>query len=703
VAVPKATLLARIRPARRLDPALPLIVAGIAVACLFVAAMLIATDGHFVAQVVDLYLVCQYARAMAEGHPFQYNPGEPPSTGATSILHTAWLGVGHAVGFRGEWLVAFAIATGFVLYLASIVVALRLGRRLAGEREGLLSGALVALGGPVVWGFLYGSDIALFLFLCLWLLDRMVAAWSTGAMAGAVVAASLVALARPEGLLLAIAFGLAWTFGSGRAGRRAGAWVPTAVGLALLAAMRLVTGQWIGSSVADKSLVAGYGVMAAAGVVAEYAVDVVRGLLLGFYPSQAPVGFLRGWAPFYFPPLGLLLVLATLARSRSPERRAARWWAGAVAVVALALSPNLFLGVQFNRYVLWTIPGLLVLAASGLGVVTRLLAGADAALDRSLFHAGAWLLVVLAALSTLRFAVVYGDMAGEVYRRDVATAEWIVRRLPRGVAMANLATSVEYLTGHRNLNLHGVTSPAFFGGRATERDAGSLEGLARMPSAERPPYLLTTRSAAEGSATVRAIVDGPPLFQTSSGGDEIEIYRVRYDLVDAGGRLYLPRAAEALAGLREVDRLNVGDPRDEAAHRYRVRSRLGNAALGATVRVERYAAGERVADAGRAVLGSEAFDVRATPGRDLVLVLRTAPAMEANVLRLGATSLVELAFAEAAVAVKLDGQPALELRGRPAAGWDDWVLRLPGSLVKTDRPRLEIAGRYASFRYWVYQ
>lgn len=701
--LPHAVPSARSVLGTRLHPTFLLVVAGLLVALLFAAAMLSATDGHFVPQVVDLYLVCQYARAMAEGHPFQYNAGEPPSSGATSVLYTSWLAVGHAAGLRGEWLVALAIATGAALYLGAILLAVRSGRRLVGEREGVLAGALVALGGPVVWGFLYGSDIALFMFLCLWLLERMVAAWTTGAVGGAVVAASLIPLARPEGLVLAIAFGIAWTFGAGRGRGRPVVWVPAAVGIALWLLMRLVTGEWTFSSVADKSLVASYGVVATAGVVAEYAVDVVRGLLLGFYPPQAPVGFSRGWASLYFPPLGLLLVLAALVRARAPERRAAQWWSGAVAVVALALSPNLFLGVHFNRYVLWAVPGLLVLAAAGLGVLTRLFAGGDAPLDRSLFRAGAALLLVLGAFSTVRFAVLYGEMAADVYHRDVAAADWIKRHLPRGVGLANLATSVEYLTGHRNLNLHGVTSPAFFGGRATERDAGALEGLARLPETDRPAYLIATRSGAERNAVVRALADGPPLFQSASGADEIEIYRIRYDLVGTNARHYLPQTADAVAGLREVDRLNVGDPRDEAAHGYRVRSRLGNASLGATVRVEAYARGERVADAGRAVLGSEAFEVRTVPGRELVVVLRTAPAVDAAVLRVGAGGIAGLSFPEAGVAVKVDGQPAGAFRLEPAAGWDEWILRLPGSLVRAERTRLELAGRYASFYYWAYQ
>jgi hypothetical protein len=665
--------------------------------------MLSATDGHFVPQVVDLYVVCQYARALAEGHPFQYNAGEAPSTGATSLLHTAWLALGHAAGARGEWLIAFAIATGVGLYVGTVVLTVRVGRALGGEREGLLAAALVALGGPVVWGFLYGSDIALFMFLCLWLLERMLTAWATGRLRGAVAAACLVALARPEGLLVAIALGLAWTFGPGHRRFRPAAWVPAAVGLALLGLMRALTGSWIGSSVADKSLLASHGLAATLGVVSEYVVDVLRGLLLGLYPSQAAVGFSRGWASLYFPPLGLLLVIVALARARSPERRAARWWTGTVAVVALALTPNLFLGVHFNRYVLWAVPGLLALAAVGLGALARLLSAGDPAADRSLFRAGAALLLLLGAFSTLRFAVLYGDMAADVYHRDVATAQWISRHLPRGVAMANLATSVEYLTGHRNLNLHGVTSPAFFGGRATERDAGVLEGLARVPAAERPAYLIVTRAGAESNPVVRALIDGPALFQTASGGDEIEIYRTRYDLVGTNVHPRLARTVEAVARLREVDRLNVADGRDEAAHAYEVRSRLGGAGLGATVRVAPYPDGGVVADAGRAVLGREAFDLTTVPGRDLVLVLRTAEAMDATVLRLGSTSVASLTFPEAGLAVKLDGQAGGTFRLNPGRGWDEWVVRLPGSLVRKDRSRIELAGRYASFYYWAYQ
>src|SRR5688572_9494737 len=154
-----------------------LLAVAVVVALGFVASMLAATRAQFVPQVSDLYLACQYARAMAEGHPFQYNPGEAASTGATSLLHTAWLAAAHFAGIRGEALVAFAILSGAGFFVLTVVLAARIGGRLGGARVGVLAGALVALNGPLAWGFMYGADVALFMLLATWLLDRLLAGW----------------------------------------------------------------------------------------------------------------------------------------------------------------------------------------------------------------------------------------------------------------------------------------------------------------------------------------------------------------------------------------------------------------------------------------------------------------------------------------------------------------------------------------------
>jgi hypothetical protein len=683
----------------------------LAVVLAFLSAMLTATSGRFVPQVVDLYLVCQYAKALAEGHPFRYHAGEPASTGATSLLYTLWLGFWHTLGVRGEALVAAAITTGALLYAASVALAVRTGRRLLGEREGLLAGGLLALGGPVVWSFLYGSDIALFLFLCLLLFDRWLSAFDTGRFTGVAIAGSLLALARPEGLPLGLLLAVFAFLGASPASRsdRARALLPVLAAALPLTLQRVLTGRWLGSSLADKSLLANYSPADAAFLVSAYAVDVVRGLLLGFYPAESPIGFARGNAPFFFPPLALLFVLLALAAAVPPLRFPSRTFVASILLVGLLAGANTFMGVHHNRYLLWTFPILLVLTAVGLSRLTRLLAPADPRLERALFRAGALLFLVLGFLSTVHFAAAYGAAAGEIARRELPMAEWIRANLPADAIVANAATSVDYLTGRRGLNLHGVTSPAFFGGRAAEREAGLFEALSRLPEGERPTHLLSSASGQRGSPLLRELADSPPVFATLSLGDELQLFRLREGLA---GRQARPRSLPSLAAVRgreEVDRLNVCDARDENEHGYAYESRLGELRLNGTVKIADYPAGEgdpgplRLADSGRVILGGETFRVRTRGGRDLFVVLRTSATAEAIVMRATGSLGHGFEIPESRIEVLAGEKPAARASFRAGPGWSEVVLRIPQSVVLEGATDLELRGRYAAYHYWFYQ
>jgi hypothetical protein len=690
-----------------MSPVRALLLLGVLVACGFLGLMLFVTDGHFVAQTPDLYVIGQYARALAEGHPFQYNAGEAPTTGATSVLLTAILAVAHALGARGEGLVAFAILLGTALYLGSILLAHRVATDLAGPREGMLAGALVALGGPTVWAYLYGSDIALFLFLALLVLERWLAFWRDGRPEGFALAASLLALARPEGLPIALALGAASLLRpAGSRRERVLPWAPAATGMLLVVGLRLATGSWLGTSVADKALLPSYGIVHSLDVAAKYGVDVVRGLLLGLYPSEAPVGFSAGQSAFVFPPLGLVFILLVAIRAPSDVRLPLRVWLALTAVVFALVGPNVFMGVQFNRYLMWAFPGLLALVAAGLGHATRLVAREDGALERTLFRTMGGLFLVLGLLATARFAAVYAEMAASTWLREIPTAEWIRDNLPPGVAIANGATSIEYLTGHRNLNLHGVTSPGFGGTRAVEKEAGYFEALGRLPVSERPPYLLVPRSGFENSTLVPLLADGPPVFETGSLGDDFLLFRARWELLDRGPHLFRPNSLAAVAGLEEVDRLNTCDRADEAAHGYRFRTRRADLVLGGSVRIDDYplpAGSVTVADGGRAILGYESFDVSARRGRPLVVVLRSHPNLEVRVLGSHGGFVRRLEIPEARLVVQTQGREVARLELENAPGWNEHVFEIPGDALGEDSTRLRLSGQYASFRYWFFQ
>jgi hypothetical protein len=355
---------------------------------------------------------------------------------------------------------------------------------------------------------------------------------------------------------------------------------------------------------------------------------------------------------------------------------------------------------------MWAFPGLLALVAVGLGTATRLVARDDAALERALFRTIGGLFLVLGLLATARFAAVYAEMAASTWLREIPTAEWIRRHLPPGVAIANGATSIEYLTGHRNLNLHGVTSPGFGGTRAVEREAGYLEALGRLPESERPPYLLVPRSGFENSALVPLLADGPPIFETVSLGDDFLLFRARWELLDRGPHLFRPESLATVAGLVEVDRFNTCDREDEVAHGYRFRSRRADLVLGGSVRIDDYShpAGRvTVADGGRAILGYERFRVSARRGRPLVVVLRSHPDVEVRVLGAHGGLVRRLEIPEARLVVQAQGREVARLELANAPGWNEHVFEIPGDALGEDATELRLSGQYTSFRYWFFQ
>ncbi|HET8645434.1 MAG TPA: hypothetical protein VFO85_08105, partial [Vicinamibacteria bacterium] len=104
-----------------------------------------------------------------------------------------------------------------------------------------------------------------------------------------------------------------------------------------------------------------------------------------------------------------------------------------------------------------------------------------------------------------------------------------------------------------------------------------------------------------------------------------------------------------------------------------------------------------------AVFGWERFTVRSQAGREMVMVMRTASALEAIVLRPGSGQAVGIDIALGAADLSIDGRPLGRVTIGARPGWDEVVLRVPAAAVTGAASRLELKGRYAAFRYWIYQ
>ncbi|MBN1563608.1 MAG: hypothetical protein JXA10_07210, partial [Anaerolineae bacterium] len=154
----------------------------------------------------DTYIHFQYARQMAEGHPFVYNTGDPATSGGTSLLYPPLLAAGYLLGFTGWALAYWALALGIVFFLGSAWLIYRIGSEnplKPGHPDQTLYAfwlaVAFALSGPVIWAALSGMETALFVFAVLLTLYAM----QRGQFRWTLFAATLMTLTRPEGVILA--------------------------------------------------------------------------------------------------------------------------------------------------------------------------------------------------------------------------------------------------------------------------------------------------------------------------------------------------------------------------------------------------------------------------------------------------------------------------------------------------------------------
>ncbi|NOU30082.1 MAG: hypothetical protein HOO96_19435, partial [Polyangiaceae bacterium] len=118
-----------------------------------------ATGGPFPVPLDDVFIHFNYARSIAEGHPFEWISGQGYSSGESSPLYPFLLAIGYLVGFRGASLAVFAAIVA-VAGLVSFFLSLR---RLLGTAAALVTGALLLSVGIVAFTLFSGMEVAAFL------------------------------------------------------------------------------------------------------------------------------------------------------------------------------------------------------------------------------------------------------------------------------------------------------------------------------------------------------------------------------------------------------------------------------------------------------------------------------------------------------------------------------------------------------------
>ncbi len=474
----------------------------------------------------DSWIHLQFARNLAEGQGFSFNPGEVVSA-STAPLWTLVLAPLFWLPVEVVW---SAKVMGVGLLWLSGLLTLRLGRSLGLERGWALAGALVVVLTPrLVWGSLSGMEVLLYTALALYgccrhleTLDRPPCAWGTAALA-------LAALARPECLLL---FPLVlvdrWQLGHRLPWRHLALYAGL---LAPFAAFNLTTlGKPLPNTFYAK--VGPYGLTGA--LAAGDWVRVAKTTL--YYPlvqAQELVSFCaeNNLVLACLAPLGMVYLL---------RRRQGSWL-----LLLVVLSFPLFRGMlapfkgalfQHGRYAAHLVPLVTLLGLLGLHWAWQLLAeGRDFARWRRLQRWGRpaiWGLVYLHLLVALPgYAQLYGWNVTNIEDMHVSMGRWLAENTPPEALIASHDVgAIAYFSRRRVLDTTGLVTPRALvylpaGGPADG-------GVRRLLEDERPPFVVMLPTwypqLAEARDLLRPVHEIKILHNTVCAGDRMAVYKASY-------------------------------------------------------------------------------------------------------------------------------------------------------------------------------
>jgi hypothetical protein len=640
----------------------------------------------------DTFIHLQYGRQIGEGEWFRYNDGDSVSTGASSFLYVLVLGAAYFLGFAGGNLLGFAIILGAGSLVLATLLGYGLGRRLAGERAGLWSGALIAVNGAFAWGATSGMEVALFSVLILGTLLALVQELTSGRFLLTPVLAALLALTRPEGLLFALVITGGVVFVLLRAPSETRpdalrrslavlyAFLPIAAGVAQYLFYRAASGYGIQNGVLVKSLI--YEPIFYPTEFLDEVSSNLTEITLDVFMGLEPENYLFP-GTLFFCVLGIWYLTFKDTRHRTFAMMSGT-------ALALAISSTASLGTwgwHYHRYLLPFFPPVLVFAVVGFCSFGALRRGTW--LPGAL--AGFALMVSLLGLPT--WAAITGGASLQVKEQQVSVGYWIRENLPSGARVGiNDAGAIRYYGGHPTVDLIGLTTNGL--ALPSRNGSGSLyEALEKMPEEKRPDYFAVYpdwfsdfyASRVFGEEIARFSLSSRPEVAGIVGGSEVAVFRADWGLA---------RSGETFRGRGTVkDSLDVADLGSEREHDYEMRMPLIGLEPANLLTRKRSPDGEVVLDGGRGIPGAEEFTIRGlSPNRPVEVVMRTSSAPFALQVQADGKHLGEWAF-----------QPS-------GSGWQEAIFTIPAQSVRSGSLRVRLSSSeeapletHSAYHYWFVQ
>lgn len=612
-----------------------LIAAGIFI--IYVISGLAGGRGNLLMPLDDVYIHFQYARQMAQGQPYIYNPGDPATSGATSFIYPFVLATGHLLGFQELNLGLWAMIIGALALLMSMWAMYHVCRHI-GCRQWLavLLPIWFGINGAVSWHFMSGMETGLMICFTLLTLYTLL----SHQLHGFIIAATLLSLTRPEGSIMAAIATVAMAMQLRRDITQSDTksiphhwllWLAIPVITAFIqpTVNYLITGTPSATGTQAKSILAS--------IPPDWSVIIAR----------ITDNFATMWREFimgdnaernlqYLPILLPLFGLIGLARML----RVKQWrWVG-LAIVGWFLATTAAVSTldtafwHFKRYQMPLMILFFPLAGYGIHwLLTRL--NENSSLQNLRIMVISYIAIVIPLFSIpmlytfWQFHLINVDY---VYRQPYQMALWLRENTADNATVAvHDVGMMRYMGNRRTLDIVGLTTP---GAAAYWRNGPGA--VAEFLLREQPDYIASygeghgyglgtlaeTRLYANPLAIFTVNLDARA--NVALAADSQGIYQPDWSEADYPRQVVEGSAFNYTSGFRYADGVNVGDIASEQSHDYRWRNTTPQPGFATEIRDMQYGTNPiHLLDAARHINGEESFVIRdLNPDFDAMLITR---------------------------------------------------------------------------------
>ena len=655
----------------------------------YLAGMLASPDGSMAVPQPDTLLYCQAARRIVEGHPFSFSEGTAVSTGTTSVLYPFILAIPYALGATGDSLIMAGFWLNAIFYLIFLLGwGQAIWQWLEHPMARLMAALLLALSGQPAFCAMAQSDIG-----C-WMAVSALLAWGVAINKPALYGPLLILAPwiRPEGMVCLIAFGLIlvvnrWLRPDGQDNFPVRAnWAILLLSiLSMIGVFALnysLTGHAQFASVANKGYFKAFPFSEAAILTTNDLLQLMNSYLLGLATSRPRNLILPVFLAAVFIWIGILS-----HPWRHPKTRHLSVLILAAGGGLLTVAQSGWQGTNYDRYLVWTLPLLIMFLAEGLaafGIRHPFPGSFVPILACFLFFGG------MSFISMCQF----NHVSAIADRQRLFAAE-INETLPPKASVASFnMCGLAYKLGSRAYrHLSGFYSPEF----PIKTRTAAFEILKNKPETRFDYWILSPEQSETIPSKQHEVCYGKNVL---TGPDGCEVRKANWSAFDQARSPH----AKIPPNKHLVCRVDIGHEEDEENAQYEVIDRYGRPSAAPFIVIDKIR-GKPALDVARLVVGGDAMTLPLQPGKDTFVVMRTYSQHTHVQNHIGNSISTTYSFSNPLkinVAIDDKALPPVSV-SYATNGFSDVSFTLPGSAIEQSPCRLTLLGDHITAGYWFYQ